>query len=155
RHAGRRITLQTVPERILKDWQRLGFTHIWLMGVWSAGEIARNEAVAHEDLKRAYSEVLPGWKSEDVAASPYAVADYAVPASLGGEEGLKHFRERLNAHGMKLLLDFVPNHLGRDHPWIAQHPDYFVQSPTQSPGTFSAQADNQSVWLAYGKDPFF
>ena len=27
---------------------------------------------------------------------------------------------------LKLMLDFVPNHMAPDHPWIDEHPDYFV-----------------------------
>jgi glycosidase len=25
------------------------------------------------------------------------------------------------------MLDFVPNHMAPDHPWVDEHPDYFVQ----------------------------
>ena len=25
------------------------------------------------------------------------------------------------------MLDFVPNHMAPDHPWIDEHPEYFVQ----------------------------
>ena len=28
---------------------------------------------------------------------------------------------------MKLLLDFVPNHVAPDHPWVTEHPEYFVR----------------------------
>ena len=59
-----------------------------------------------------YDAVLPGWTEADVAGSPYSIADYAVPKALGGDAGLKKFRARLNGLGMKLILDFVPNHLG-------------------------------------------
>ena len=31
-----------------------------------------------------------------------------------------------SARGLKLMLDFVPNHMGPDHPWVEDHPDYFV-----------------------------
>ena len=25
------------------------------------------------------------------------------------------------------MLDFVPNHVAIDHPWVAQHPEYLIQ----------------------------
>ncbi len=26
-----------------------------------------------------------------------------------------------------LILDFVPNHVAPDHPWVVEHPEYFIQ----------------------------
>ena len=60
------------------------------------------------------------------------------PAALGGEAGLAAFRQRLHGQGLKLVLDFVPNHLGLDHPWVRDRPDLFVQSPTEVPGNIRA-----------------
>ena len=34
---------------------------------------------------------------------------------------------QLAERGMKLLLDFVPNHVAPDHPWITEHPEYFIR----------------------------
>ena len=33
---------------------------------------------------------------------------------------------RLKKRGIKLLLDFVPNHTAMDHPWISEHPEYYI-----------------------------
>jgi glycosidase len=152
---GARITLANVPDSQFETWQNLGFTHIWLMGVWASGSRSRAEALTNPYLHRAYSEVLPDWRPEDVCGSPYAIADYHVPPELGGENGLQQFRNKLHKYGMKLLLDFVPNHLGIDHPWLTAQPDLFVQSPTAVPGTFRQETTAGVRWLAHGKDPFF
>src|SRR5689334_764287 len=77
--AGEPITLATVPESEFVEWQRLGFTHIWLMGVWTSGPRARAEALKDPWLRNVYSQVLPDWTDADVGASPYAIADYKVP----------------------------------------------------------------------------
>jgi glycosidase len=149
------VTLANVPDAEFADWQKLGFTHIWLMGVWTTGPLARAEALRHSDLRNAYDLVLPGWTEADVPGSPYSIGDYKVPAALGGEAGLQAFRERLRGHGLKLMLDFVPNHLGLDHAWVKERPELFVQSPTEAPGTFMQLTSAGPLWLAHGKDPYF
>jgi len=151
----RLVTLANVPDEEFNTWQRLGFTHIWLMGVWTTGARAREIALKVADLRCAYDEVLPRWTEEDVAGSPYSIADYSVPELLGGEEGLKQFRSKLKVHGMKLILDFVPNHLGVDHPWVSAQPELFVQSATQVDGTFAVKTPGGTRWIAHGKDPYF
>lgn len=153
RAAGRPITLAEVPDSEFLAWQRFGFTHIWLMGVWTGGPRARDQALANPELRRAYSEALPGWTEQDVAASPYAIAAYQVPEGLGGNEGLVAFRQRLRTFGMKLILDFVPNHLGLDHPWVTERPDLFVQASAPRPETFTQSTPRGRKYLAHGKDP--
>jgi len=126
--SGTGITLATVPEAELAGWQKLGFTHVWLMGVWTTGPRARAEALKQPELRKAYDQVLPGWQEADVAGSPYAIGDYQVPPALGGEAGLGEFRRKLHEHGLKLVLDFVPNHVGLDHPWVRERPDLLCRA---------------------------
>ena len=152
---GTPVTLANVPDMEFARWQKLGFTHIWLMGVWTTGSRAREEALRHSELRKAYDQVLPGWREADVAGSPYAIGDYQVPPALGSEAGLTLFREKLRTRGMKLLLDFVPNHVGVDHSWVKERPELFVQSPAEVAGTFLAQVGPKRHWLAHGKDPYF
>jgi len=151
----RPVTLATVPQEEFTFWQKSGFTHLWLMGVWTTGAHARQIALRHPDLRGEYDAVLPGWTDADVAGSPYSIADYVVPKTLGGDEGLQKFRARLNGLGIKLILDFVPNHLGLDHPWVSAQPELFVQSPQPVEGTFAVKTATGSQWIANGKDPYF
>ena len=58
------------------------------------------------------------------------------------------------------MLDFVPNHMAPDHPWIDEHPDYFVHgSETDLAGSprnyCRMQTKNGPLVLAYGRDPYF
>src|SRR5262249_28485362 len=147
--------LDQVPETELTEWQERGFTQIWLMGVWSGGPLARDKAQQSSDQRKAYSEALPDWAESDVVASPYAVSEYRVPAALGGEKGLNEFRRRLNSRGIKLILDFVPNHFGLDCPLLKDHPEYFVQAKPDDAGAFSQMTTNGPIWLAHGRDPYF
>jgi hypothetical protein len=152
---GFRVTLANVPESEFARWRELGFTHIWLMGVWSSGPLARADALSRAGLKKAYSAALPDWREADVVGSPYAIAEYKVPRSLGGDSGLSVFRDKLRAHGLKLVLDFVPNHVGLDHAWLRTQTDLFVQSPIQLPETFAVDSNTGVRWIAHGKDPYF
>lgn len=148
------VSLASVPDTEIEAWRRLGFTHIWLMGVWTTGPKARACALK-EGVRREYKEALPGWTEQDVGGSPYAIADYCVPPQLGGDLGLQQFRGRLHAAGLKLILDFVPNHLGLDHRWTAERPELFVQSRQHRPGTFALETSQGLRRLAHGKDPNF
>ena len=151
---GRPVTLANIGEEDLKGWRRLGFTHIWLMGVWTAGPRSREQALA-KPQRQHYTEVLPDLTEADVGGSPYAVADYVVAPGLGGNAGLAQFRSRLQSEGLKLLLDFVPNHVGVDHPWLREKPHLFVQRQNAGPGTFSQATVAGSRQIAFGKDPYF
>jgi hypothetical protein len=148
---GREIDLYAVPEDELDAWENYGFTHIWLMGVWPTGTQSRKQALTHPDLRRAYTEALPNWADVDVVGSPYAIASAHVAPAFGGDEALALFRERLAERGMKLILDFVPNHLGLDHPWVQSKPELFVSSATPVPEAI--QSGNR--WILHGKDPWF
>jgi glycosidase len=99
--------------------------------------------------------LLAGFQSADLAGSPYAVAGYRVAAEFGGDAALRRFRQELNRHGLRLILDFVPNHLGLDHPWVQVHPQRFVHAATPRPGTFRQASGAGTFWLAHGRDPNF
>ncbi len=133
----------------------MGFTHVWLMGVWSTGPEARRVALSQRPLQQwVVSNFGPDVPFEKViGASPYAISGYSVSEQLGGEAGLARFRRALNSAGMKLLLDFIPNHTGIDHPWVSGRPELFVHAPSDSPGSFRVPGNEK--WLAHGKDPYF
>jgi hypothetical protein len=151
----RPVTLATVPEAEFAFWKKSGFTHVWLMGVWTTGEQAREIARQHPDLRREYDKVLPGWTDADVAGSPYSIADYVVPKHLGGDAELQTFRTRLNEAGLKLILDFVPNHMGLDCAWVRKQPELFVQSSQAMEGAIAVKTASGPRWIAHGKDPYF
>jgi len=153
--SGQPITLGNAPESELDRWSSWGLTHLWLMGVWSTGPRARELALTQPHQRRVYDEVLPGWQPTDVGGSPYAIADYHPASALGGDDDLARFRKRLRSRSIRLILDFVPNHLGLDHAWARQFPDLFVQSPGARPGTFLEPTVADPRWMAHGKDPYF
>ena len=146
--AGRPLSLATVPDAELDAIAAAGFDGVWLMGVWQRSAAARALAVAF----------LPTYPPDDVTGSPYAIARYQVEAAFGGDDGLAALRARLHRRGLRLVLDFVPNHLACDTPWLAEHPQAFMfvdeaehrRSPARS---FSATVAGRPRLFAHGTDP--
>ena len=130
---GRRATLDDIPDVELDRLAEMGFDWIWLLSVWSTGELGRKVSRENPDFRRDFEETLPDLCDEDIGGSGFAIADYKVHPDLGGDDALKRLRARLRKRGLKLMLDFVPNHMGPDHPWVQDHPDYFVSGTESRP----------------------
>src|SRR5262249_23735452 len=65
-------------------------------------------------------------------------------------------RQELASRGLSLLLDFVPNHVAPDHPWVTEHPEFFVQGDAESLCADSgAFLEVGKTIIARGRDPFF
>ena len=126
------------------------------MGVWERSPAGIAIAMANPSLVEGFRRALPDFAPADVVGSPYCIRDYEVDARLGGPEGLAAAREALARHGLGLILDFVPNHVAPDHPWLAEHPEYFVRGDEadleRDPASFVRVGD---VVVANGRDPYF
>ncbi len=157
---GKALTLARIPDSVLDEWRHLGFDAVWLMGVWTTGNLSREIARTHEGLREEYRRALPDVTDDDIAGSPYSVASYTVSRSLGGTLALKALRKRLAERGIALLLDFVSNHTARDHPWVSTHPEYYVagregQEEEMPDRFFRVRTKKGLRTLAYGRDPHF
>jgi len=153
----RKLTLRTVPDEIWADFKKHGFDLIWMMGVWQRSPLAKKTALNIPSLRESYDKVLPGWTKQDVGGSPYAVYSYRLAPELGESGELPALREKLNRFGLKLILDFVPNHLAMDHSWTMTHPERFVRAERKKqeayPGWFFKS--RKGMYLAHGRDPYF
>ncbi len=152
--------LNDVPQQVIDDWAGRGFDAVWLMGVWLPSPASQYIAREHEGLRKSYTAVFPEWTAHDVVGSPYAVCGYEVNPAIGDESQLADFRERLHSKGLRLILDFIPNHTARDHPWVTGHPEYYVNGTAaeiaHEPGNWfrCATADGERI-IAHGRDPYF
>lgn len=120
---------------------KLGFDWVWLMGVWktSPASVAISRAL-----------------QPDFEGSPYAVFEYEVSPELGGEPALRAFVERAHALGIKVMVDFVGNHVARDAPLLDAHPEFAVHwKPTVRNAHPADYFEHPKGRFAHGKDPYF
>ena len=86
--------------------QDLGVDVLWLMPIHPIGETNRKGTLG----------------------SPYSVRDYrAVNPEFGTEDDLRAFIGDAHARGMRVILDWVPNHTAWDNPLVTEHPDWYAR----------------------------
>ena len=153
---GHPVGLGDVPT---SEWDALAglpVDAVWLMGVWQRSPIGRAIAAGMPQLVRAYRSALPDLREDDVLGSPYCVRDYVVDQRFGGPDGLAVAREHLDQRGIALILDYVPNHIAADHPWVTDRPDCLLA------GSEEDLAQHAEAFMgiaggvyAKGRDPYF
>lgn len=106
-------------QRHLPRLRRLGVDILWLMPVQPIGRKNRKGSLG----------------------SYYSIADYrAINPAFGTSSDFRSLVQTAHRQGMKVILDWVPNHSAFDHPWITQHKDYYV---TRADGTVINARDNE------------
>jgi glycosidase len=150
------LTLAIVPGEVWDSLSDLGIDAVWLMGVWERSpmgiSIVNQNAGILEDLHKA----LPDYKPEDNVGSPYCIKQFIADDHFGGREGLAVARKELSMRGIRLMLDFVPNHLAPDHPWVKQHPEFIIQGTSEDIINDNASfIETEGKIFACGRDPFF
>lgn len=160
RTLGRRATLDDIPDAELDRLAQMGFDWVWFLSVWQTGAEARQVSRDNPEWRREFQETLPDLRDEDIPGSGFAITGYTVHAELGGDAALARLHDRLKKRGLKLMLDFVPNHMGLGHPWVEEHPEHFIKGSELD----RARAPQNYTWvkrkagdllLAYGRDPYF
>ena len=157
---GRPANLDDIPDTELDRFAATGFDWIWFLSVWQTGPTSHRISRENREWQIEFRDTLPDLCAEDIGGSGFAIAAYSVPAALGGNAALARLRQRLAQRGLKLMLDFVPNHMGLDHPWVKSHPDYFVPGTEEllarEPHNYiRIERKNGDITLAYGRDPYF
>lgn len=74
--------------------------------------------------------------------SYYAVSDYdAINPEYGTMDDWKALVNKAHGMGFKVIIDWVPNHTGADHPWLTKHPNFFVKGKDGKPAVAFDWAD--------------
>ena len=122
--------LDQIPDEELDRLVRMGFTGLWLIGLWE-------RSAASANIKQ-----LCG--NPDAIASAYSLSDYAIAADLGGDAAYQNLRDRAWQRGIRLASDMVPNHMGIDSSWVVNHPDWFISLPYSPYPAYSFNGPNLS-----------
>lgn len=156
----RPATLDDIPDAALDEIADLGFDWVYFLGVWQMGEAGRKVSLSNPEWVEEYKRLLVDLTDEDVCGSCFSITAYHVSDRLGGDAAAERLRDRLHDRGLKLMLDFVPNHMAPDHPWVQSHPEFFVHGTeellAQQPQNYCRVSlpSGESIF-AYGRDPYF
>jgi glycosidase len=86
--------------------QATGADVVWLMPIYPVGVLNRKEPLG----------------------SPYSLSDYlGINPEFGTTADFRALVDAVHARGMKLILDWVPNHTSWDHVWVKEHPDFHAR----------------------------
>lgn len=78
--------------------------------------------------------------------SYYAVSDYtAVNPEFGTLSDWKKLVISIHSRGMKVIIDWVPNHTGADHRWLTEQPDFFVKDKDGKAAVAQDWADTRQL----------
>ena len=128
RKLGRTATLDDIPDAELDKLTESGFDWVWFLSVWQTGKEGQRVSRQNHEWRKEFEETLPDLEEEDIDGSGFAITGYTVSEQLGGDAALSRLRKRLGERGLKLMLDFVPNHTAMDHEWVYDHPDFYIRA---------------------------
>ena len=156
----RQVTLDDIPDAALDRLAERGFDWVWFLSVWQTGLAGQQVSRRNPEWRKEFQETLPDLQEDDIAGSGFAITGYTVHRQLGGDAALARLRERLRTRGLRLMLDFVPNHTGLDHPWVEEHPEYYIPGTeldlARTPQNYTwVRRQGGDILLAHGRDPYF
>jgi len=123
-------SLADIPDEELNTLSSRGFTALWLIGIWERSN-------ASQRIKQMTGNI-------EAAASAYSLRAYRIADDLGGDEAYQNLKDRASRRGIRLACDMVPNHMGIDSEWVAEHPDWFISCDHPPFPAYSFSGENLS-----------
>ncbi len=157
RDSQKKAGLKDIPETYWKKLHGIGIDYVWLIGIWETTHSSIKKYCFEKNLIADYKKALPDWTPDDVEGSPYAIDDYNIYANLGTAADLITLKRELNSFGLKLILDFIPNHFNAESSLIKSIPQLFLSAEKklfQQDGITFFQSDKKNIF-AHGRDPYF
>jgi hypothetical protein len=160
RGLGPTATLDDIDDVVLDRVLPPATDWLYLLGVWQTGvagrTVSRDDPLIRADCER----TLVDLTDDDICGSCFSVTGYRVAGMLGGDDALDRLRALLAGRGVRLMLDFVPNHTAPDHPWVRSHPDRYIEGTeadlSAAPDRWErVEIDDTTRVFAMGRDPFF
>lgn len=160
RNLGCPATLDDIPDSELERIAQMGFDWVWFLSVWQTGQAGQRVSRTNPEWRKEFEETLPDLSEDDILGSGFAITGYTVSESLGGDAALARLRQRLGKRGLRLMLDFVPNHTGLDHSWVEDHAEYYIRGTevdlARAPLNYTwVKRKGGDLLLAHGRDPYF
>ena len=152
--------LDDVPMAYWEGLAQKGINYVWLMGVWKiCSSTIEKYCLKEGPVKDSFKTTLRDLQRADIIGSPYAIDRYEVNPLIGNERSILDTRTVLNKLGIKLILDFVPNHFSADSSLIRTDPYVFLQGDfdelSDDSTTFYKPFEDDDRIFAHGRDPFF
>lgn len=142
-----------IPTEYWETLYNKGIKYIWLMGIWETiSKYCFDKGLIYD-----YELALPDWKTEDVIGSPYSINNYHINKSLATTNEFIKFKESLNNLGLKIILDFIPNHFSANTELLKTNPEVFLKGKHElflNDKTTYYEARNGNIY-AHGRDPNF
>jgi glycosidase len=129
---------ETLPSRVTADtaWVQSSALYEVFVQDFSPGGDLRGVIAGLDRIQQAGANVL--WlmplhprgivERKGVLGSPYAARDYrAIDSAFGTAADLRALVDSVHGRGLKIIIDWVPNHTAVDHVWVKEHPDFYVR----------------------------
>lgn len=148
-----------MPEDFIEQLIDKGIDALWLMGVWKTNLNSVAKYCFEPALIHSYKKALKDFSPQDVIGSPYAIEEYSLNPEFGENQDLISLKNKLNSKGLRLILDFVPNHFAAETHLINTNPEIFLEVDKslyeKDKYTYYEPENAPNKFFAHGRDPFF
>jgi alpha-amylase len=103
--------------------KKMGVKILWIMPIQEIG-LKNRKAFGDKSIEQITDTI----EKKKYLGSYYSVNDYrSIGHNYGTKADLELLLKTAHENEMYVILDWVANHTAWDHPWISQHPDYYMK----------------------------